>query len=95
MDVKCCETCFVSQKISNTGQLRRIRSSIYISSEVFLEENFRIAQVKPFNYNSHTLTDFNSLDGLRSMPSPCITEAESQHTHIPHCKRKVRIIIWA
>ena len=41
---------------NRTGQLRRIRKGIYNSSEVLLEEIFRIAQLKQFDYDFDTVT---------------------------------------
>ena len=39
-----------------TGQIRRIHKVIYNSSEELLEENFRIAQLKQFDYDFDTVT---------------------------------------
>ena len=41
---------------NRTGQLRRIRKGIYNSSEELLEEIFRIAQLKQFDYDFDTVT---------------------------------------
>ena len=41
---------------NRTGQLRRIRKGIYNRSEELLEEIFRIAQLKQFDYDFDTVT---------------------------------------
>ena len=41
---------------NRTGQRRRIRKGIYDSSEELLEEIFRIAQLKTFDYDFYTVT---------------------------------------
>ena len=41
---------------NRTEQLRRIRKGIYNSSEELLEEIFRIAQLKQFDYDFNTVT---------------------------------------
>ena len=83
MDVKCCETCFASKKQVATQQFRRICNGMYNSSEVFLEENFQIAQLKQFNYDCDTVTDFKFFDGLGNILYKCISDSGVPiHTHI-------------